>query len=70
MMAWKEGIICTRWQGTVAFLVVSNCIVLVSISTIERKAKYGSKKEITYPDSIMFYDKFIGGEDHPNLMIS
>lgn len=69
MMVCKEGILCTRWQDTKDFLIVSNCHT-GNIGTIERKAKDGSKNKITCPDSIMFYNAYMGGVDHADQMIS
>lgn len=57
-----DNIIFTKWQDTKEVLLLSNChsneVVLV-----KRKTKNGKKVDVTCPEMIAFYNKFMGGVD-------
>lgn len=57
-----DGIIGFKWQDTKEVIVLSNCHDN-TITTVGRKQKDGTKKEIPCPEAIAFYNKYMGGVD-------
>ncbi|XP_037047253.1 piggyBac transposable element-derived protein 4-like [Bradysia coprophila] len=57
-----DGIIGFKWQDTKDVLVMSNCHD-DTITTVDRKQKDGTKKAVTCPEAISFYNKYMGGVD-------
>lgn len=65
----SEGLISFRWRDTKDVLLMSNCHDS-TIGIINRKGKDGSRKEVTCPEAIIFYNNFMGGVDLGDQMIT
>ncbi len=65
----KEGIICARWKDTKDVILLSNCHG-PDVGNIKRTMKDGTKKTISCPEAIVFYNKYMGGVDHADQMIT
>lgn len=57
-----DGVICFKWKDTKEVLLLSNCHGN-DITTVDRKQKDGSKKSVSCPEAIAFYNKYMGGVD-------
>lgn len=57
-----DGIVGFKWQDTKEVLVMSNCHD-DELTTVERKQKDGTKKSVSCPEAISFYNKYMGGVD-------
>lgn len=57
-----DGVICFKWQDSKSVMLLSNCHNY-DLTTVERKQKDGSKKTVSCPEAISFYNKYMGGVD-------
>lgn len=64
-----DGITLCRWQDTKDVLVVSNCHSS-NITTVKRTSKTGTKNDVSCPEAISFYNKYMGGVDHAGQMVT
>lgn len=64
-----EGLVACRWQDSKEVLVLSNCHD-VNVSSVQRKMKDGTKSTFDCPEAIVFYNKYMGGVDHADQMVS
>lgn len=60
--ATADGVIGFKWQDTKEVLLMSNCHD-DNITSVERKQNDGTKKTVSCPEAISFYNKYMGGVD-------
>ncbi|CAH1992523.1 unnamed protein product [Acanthoscelides obtectus] len=65
----NQGTLAIRWQDTKDFVLLSNCHK-ATITKVKRKMKDGSSSEVPCPEAIEFYNKYMGGVDHADQMVS
>ncbi|KAF2366344.1 PiggyBac transposable element-derived protein [Trinorchestia longiramus] len=65
----EEGLSACCWKDTKDVIVVSNCHGAVE-TEIGRKMKDGKIKQFTCPEAIMFYNKYMGGVDSTDRMVT
>lgn len=65
----QYGTSAMSWKDTKDVLVISNCHGK-DMTTVTRTGKDGSKKDVACPQSIYFYNKFMGGVDLSDQLVS
>lgn len=63
----ENGTLAVRWQDTKDFIVLSNCHS-AGTTTVSRKQKDGTTANVTCPESIAFYNRYMGGVDLADQM--
>lgn len=69
MAVCDAGILAIKWKDTKDVLLMSNCHT-ATVETTDRKMKDGTNKNIECPEAMIFYNKYMGGVDHADQMIS
>ena len=69
MACCKEGLLCVHSRDTKDVLLMSNCHEPEE-TKINRKKKDGSLQDVACPGPIAFYNKYMGGVDHADQIIS
>lgn len=64
-----KGILGVHWKDTKDVYLLTNCNE-ATVTTTYRKMKDGSKKEVSCPVAMEFYNKYMGGVDHADQMIT
>lgn len=68
MQGCSEGILAMKWKDTKDVLLMTNCHQ-PTMTVISRKMKDGTLKEVTCPEAIACYNKYMGGVDYADHMI-
>lgn len=64
----NTGLLLSQWKDTKNVVVISNCHK-PNIDEIGRKQKHGKKINIPFPESIEFYNKYMGGVDLSDQLV-